>query len=98
VPLDEGFRLDDDQGTAPVEEACQREQGHADSGTGRSRPDLALLEQCELLAKEEVLGDERSAAGEERSEQGEQSPFSQFGSPDGGEWANREFRESWRKL
>jgi hypothetical protein len=64
MPFDESLRLNHDQGFSPIEEA--RQSDHREPGRAG---DLwwfgfAFLKQDQLLAQEEILGDQGDAGGE----------------------------------
>jgi hypothetical protein len=62
MPFQEGLGLDDDQSFRPIEEPGEQDHNGA-RGNGRaSRLHITFLKQSELLAKEQVLGDERKNA------------------------------------
>ena len=67
MPTDECIRLDIHQRTAPREHATERRHHPTGRIVGSSWFDFALLEERQLLAKEEVLGSQ-SATGMRRKE------------------------------
>jgi len=59
VPTQERFRLDSHQRVAPSEPLTQSRHHPAGGSIGRSRPDLPLLEEGQLLSQKQVLGHQR---------------------------------------
>ena len=53
MPTDQRFRLDDDQGVPPVEEAGEGEQGQSSRVCKPPRLDLPLLTEGQLLTQEQ---------------------------------------------
>ena len=58
MPFKECLRLDDDQSFTPIEEPGEQDHERARDSGGTSRLDLAFLKQCELFAKEQILGND----------------------------------------
>ena len=60
MPSDQSVWLDDDKGAPPVKEPAQ--EGHEEPGRvcRTVRFDLAFLEECELLAEKQILGNQRT--------------------------------------
>jgi hypothetical protein len=75
MPLEECLRFDDNQGVMPFEEPG--EQNHTGAhGSGRmSRLHLAFLKHSDLLAKDEILGDDGGAGGKGQPDEREQPTF-----------------------
>ena len=75
MPFKECLRLDNDQSFTPIKEPG--EQDHAGAcGSGRtSRLHPTFLKPSELLAKEQVLGDDGGAGGKEQADEQEQATF-----------------------
>ncbi len=57
MPADEGLRLDDDEGTAPVEELAEKYQFESLRAGGSARPPIAFDVELELLTQEDILCD-----------------------------------------
>jgi hypothetical protein len=69
VPPVHGIRPNDEQRISPLEASCQ--DGQTDSGRRIHTPrlDSALLEQCQLSAKKQILGLDRPRRPEEKNEE-----------------------------
>ena len=75
MPLKECPGFDDNQGVVPSEEPRQQNHNGA-RGSGRTaRLYPAFLKQSELLAKEEILGNDGGARGKEQPYEREQPTF-----------------------
>jgi len=72
MPSDESIWPYDDHCLVPVEKLRQGQWRQSGSRLGRSWPRFAFLEKRELLAEEQVFGDERRTSNQEEPESGEQ--------------------------
>jgi len=72
MPFKECLRLDDDQSFTPIEEPGEQDHERARGSGGTSRLDLAFLKQCELFAKEQILGNDCSVGRKEQPDKREQ--------------------------
>ena len=72
MPFKECLRLDDDQSFTPIEEPGKQDHERARGRGGTSRLDLAFLKQCELFAKEQILGNDCSVGRKEQPDKSEQ--------------------------
>jgi hypothetical protein len=60
VPFDKGLGLHDHESVAPIKKTRKRNRREPKGWRGPSRFCFPLFEQCELSARKEILGDERS--------------------------------------
>ena len=72
MPFKEGLRLDDDQSFTPIKEPRKQDHECARGSGGTSRPDLAFEKQCELFAKEQILGNDCRVGRKEQPDKREQ--------------------------
>ena len=75
MPSNKCLWLNHDQGFPPIEEPGKQDHSGADVSSGAPRLAAALLKQGELLAKEQVLGDKRSAGREQQLYELEHATF-----------------------
>ena len=72
MPLKECLGFDDDQSFTPIEELGEQDHNGACGSRGASSFHLAFLKQSELLAKEQVLGNDSDVGANEQPDEREQ--------------------------